>query len=149
MVPLDIRDRQNVNVSYQQTQERPVKGHAPGAAHITAPVLVPEPETPWLPTPVLLVILASLAARLVMANAVDPGYDEAYYWSYARNLDWSYFDHPPMVGWLAAFGPALLGWVSAWTLRLGAVLLFTGSLLLVYRLTARLLGPRAGFWSVA
>lgn len=27
-------------------------------------------------------------------------YDEAYYWYYAQNLDWGYFDHPPMVAFL-------------------------------------------------
>lgn len=26
--------------------------------------------------------------------------DEAYYWLYAQNLDWGYFDHPPMVALL-------------------------------------------------
>lgn len=26
--------------------------------------------------------------------------DEAHYLLYARHLDWSYFDHPPLVGWL-------------------------------------------------
>jgi hypothetical protein len=23
--------------------------------------------------------------------------DEAYYWMFSENLDWGYFDHPPMV----------------------------------------------------
>ncbi|MEM8999349.1 MAG: glycosyltransferase family 39 protein [Bacteroidota bacterium] len=27
-------------------------------------------------------------------------YDEAYYWYYAQNLSWGYFDHPPMVAFL-------------------------------------------------
>ena len=27
-------------------------------------------------------------------------YDESYYWYYAQNLDWGYFDHPPMVAFL-------------------------------------------------
>ena len=24
-------------------------------------------------------------------------YDEAYYWTWAQNLDFSYYDHPPIV----------------------------------------------------
>ncbi|AKA34723.1 ArnT family glycosyltransferase [Flagellimonas lutaonensis] len=28
-------------------------------------------------------------------------YDEAYYWYYAQDLAWGYFDHPPMVAFLA------------------------------------------------
>lgn len=30
--------------------------------------------------------------------------DEAYYWLWSQNLDWGYFDHPPMVAWWAAVG---------------------------------------------
>jgi len=25
--------------------------------------------------------------------------DEAYYWLWSQNLDWGYFDHPPMIAW--------------------------------------------------
>ena len=31
-------------------------------------------------------------------------FDEAYYWYYAQNLDWGYFDHPPMVALLIWLG---------------------------------------------
>lgn len=31
------------------------------------------------------------------------GVDEAHYMLYARNLDLSYFDHPPLIGWTHAF----------------------------------------------
>jgi hypothetical protein len=30
--------------------------------------------------------------------------DEAYYWMYAQNLDWGYFDHPPMVALMIWLG---------------------------------------------
>lgn len=33
--------------------------------------------------------------------------DEAYYWLYAQNLDWGYFDHPPMVALLIKLGCVL------------------------------------------
>ena len=36
--------------------------------------------------------------------------DEAYYWVWSENLAWGYFDHPPMVAFLAAllFQPTLI-----------------------------------------
>ena len=27
-------------------------------------------------------------------------YDESYYWAFSQNLDWSYYDHPPMISLL-------------------------------------------------
>ena len=33
--------------------------------------------------------------------------DEAYYWRWAQNLDWGYFDHPPMVTFIIKLGTFL------------------------------------------
>ncbi len=38
--------------------------------------------------------------NLVQSFFTELIYDEAYYWYYAQNLDWGYFDHPPMVALL-------------------------------------------------
>lgn len=35
--------------------------------------------------------------------------DEAYYWVYARYLDWGYFDHPPMIALLIKMGTLFFG----------------------------------------
>lgn len=47
-----------------------------------------------------------LAAHIALACVLGLSVDEAHYALYAVHLDWSYFDHPPLVGWLQ--GPALL-----------------------------------------
>lgn len=39
-------------------------------------------------------------------TSLDP--DEAYYWVYAQNLDWGYFDHPPAVALMIKIGTLLL-----------------------------------------
>ncbi|NKI31584.1 ArnT family glycosyltransferase [Croceivirga thetidis] len=44
----------------------------------------------------LLNILQSFFTELI--------YDEAYYWYYAQDLDWGYFDHPPMVALMIKLG---------------------------------------------
>ncbi|WP_297726440.1 glycosyltransferase family 39 protein [Limnohabitans sp. Rim8] len=38
--------------------------------------------------------------HLVLSWAVHLSPDEAHYALYATHLDWSYYDHPPLVGWL-------------------------------------------------
>jgi hypothetical protein len=38
--------------------------------------------------------------RIVLAPYVALGVDEAHYVLYGLHLDLSYFDHPPLVGWM-------------------------------------------------
>lgn len=44
-------------------------------------------------------LLAIFIIRFITLFAFGLGVDEAHYMLYARYLDWSYFDHPPLVGW--------------------------------------------------
>jgi 4-amino-4-deoxy-L-arabinose transferase-like glycosyltransferase len=60
--------------------------------------------------------------RLALIGSVGPGDDEAYYWDWSRQLDWSYFDHPPMVAWLIGASTGLLG-DSVFAVRLPFTLL--------------------------
>ncbi|MFK7812876.1 MAG: ArnT family glycosyltransferase [Maribacter sp.] len=43
---------------------------------------------------------AILVLNLLQAYFTELFFDEAYYWYYAKNLSWGYFDHPPMVAWM-------------------------------------------------
>ncbi len=45
-----------------------------------------------------------LLLNLIQATATQLIFDEAYYWYYAKDLSWGYFDHPPMVAFLIALG---------------------------------------------
>jgi hypothetical protein len=47
-------------------------------------------------------IAAFTAVRLIVAPTFGIGTDEAHYVLYAKFLDLSYFDHPPLVGWTQA-----------------------------------------------
>lgn len=65
--------------------------------------------------------------NLVQASFLPLHPDEAYYWLYAQNLDWGYFDHPPMV----AVGIALFDWIPGELgVRFSTVLWSTGTLFL-------------------
>jgi 4-amino-4-deoxy-L-arabinose transferase-like glycosyltransferase len=45
-------------------------------------------------------LAAGCLAHLLLAGAFHLSTDEAHYALYALHLDWSYFDHPPLVGWV-------------------------------------------------
>lgn len=47
----------------------------------------------------LLVVGALTLWRLYLSATLELHPDEAYYWLWSRQLDLSYFDHPPMVAW--------------------------------------------------
>ena len=46
--------------------------------------------------------------NLVQAAFTQLDPDEAYYWIYAQQLDWGYFDHPPAAALLIKLGTLLL-----------------------------------------
>ncbi len=59
-----------------------------------------------LQLPAQFLIFASLLVILnIIQAALTPLiFDEAYYWYYAQNLAFGYFDHPPMVAWMVKLG---------------------------------------------
>lgn len=69
--------------------------------------------------------------RLATAPTFGLGVDEAHYALYAMRLDWSYVDHPPLVGWLHAPFYLLFG-TSPFLVRLPAILLFACVSVLCY-----------------
>ncbi|MFM6924561.1 MAG: ArnT family glycosyltransferase [Ferruginibacter sp.] len=70
----------------------------------------------------LLLILIATAIRCTIACSVELGNDEVYYRMYAQYLQWNYFDHPPIVGWLIRFTTVNLFLDSAFYIRLGAII---------------------------
>lgn len=100
-------------------------------------------------TPRVLTVLGlGFIIRLAIAALLHPSGDEAYYYLYSRHLNWSYFDHPPLVAWTTGIGPWLTGVASQGTIRLGTVLLYTLTLLLLYLTGVRLFTQRTGFFTL-
>ena len=95
----------------------------------------------WL----LVLIAVSRVLRLAFAWSVGPGNDEAYHALFALHLDWSYFDHPPMMALIARLGLFLSrGHLSIGAMRAGFIGLGAGSTWVMARLTTRFYGQRAG-----
>ncbi len=70
----------------------------------------------------LLLIFIATAIRCITACSIELGNDEVYYRMYAQYLQWNYFDHPPITGWLIRFTTANLYLDSAFFIRLGAII---------------------------
>ena len=48
--------------------------------------------------PVTALVVVFTIIRLLIANLINLGNDEVYYFTYAVLPDWNHFDHPPLVG---------------------------------------------------
>lgn len=100
--------------------------------------------------PAIYLLLGGLMLRSLIAFWLPIGFDEAYYYTYTLNPRLSYFDHPLMVALSTALGIGVTGGqVTPLTLRLGALVLYTGSLLLLYLIGAQLFSRRVGFLALA
>ena len=53
-----------------------------------------------LPRLFLVFISIIFSINLLQAHFTELIFDEAYYWYFAQNMAWGYFDHPPMVALL-------------------------------------------------
>lgn len=74
--------------------------------------------------PAVLLICGWVALNLAYLGwccPLDLSPDEAHYWHWSRNLDWSYYSKGPLVAWLIRGSCELFG-TSAFTVRLPAVL---------------------------
>ncbi|WP_392436062.1 ArnT family glycosyltransferase [Chlorogloeopsis fritschii PCC 9212] len=98
---------------------------------------------------VFFLLFGGLLFRGFLAFWLYPTFDEAYYYLYSLHLDWSYFNHPVLVALTTGFGPWLTGDVSQFTIRLGALILYTGSLVLLYLASKRLFSAKAANLTLA
>jgi hypothetical protein len=106
------------------------------------------PSTPARATAWLVGVVTLL--HLIIAGRVELGADEAHYALYGLHLAWSYFDHPPMVGWLQAL--VLPFSQSDFALRLMPAVLLVASSTVLFRLTRTIFpddSPWLGFAAVA
>ena len=89
--------------------------------------------------------------HFALGFAIEFSVDEAHYALYAQHLAWSYFDHPPLVGWIQ--WPLVTLTSSEGIIRLVPELLWVISSYLVYQVTLELhhliQGRNAGYLTSA
>ncbi|MCW3074969.1 MAG: glycosyl transferase family protein [Flaviaesturariibacter sp.] len=95
-----------------------------------------------------LLIFIATVVRCILAATTELGNDEVYYWTYAQDLQWNYFDHPPMVAiWIKAFTANLSLEAYELFVRLGSIVSAAICTWLIYGSTARIHNERAGWFA--
>jgi len=85
--------------------------------------------------------------RAAFAVVIPPTPEEAYHWNFGVHLDWSYYDHPGMIGWSIALGRAIFGDVP-FAIRFVPLFFAAGTSALLARLASKMYGERAALWAV-
>lgn len=90
---------------------------------------------------VLLVAVATylFALKLWFSLASFPIADEAYYWMWGQHIGWSYFDHPPLHGWLQGLSHLVFG-RSTFALRWMSVATCLGTAWILLDVARRIAG---------
>jgi hypothetical protein len=91
-------------------------------------------------------VVTATVVRFVCVGPLPLGNGEAYYYSWSHFLDWSYYDHPPLIAWMVRL-TTMLGSSPA-AVRLGPVLAAGAFGLLFFRLAERLFRPRTAFFAL-
>ena len=82
----------------------------------------------WIAVLLILVLLGNIAGLF----GVGVHTDESYYWVWSRYLDWSYYDHPPLVAWMIRLSSELFG-TNQFSLRFPAILAWLVTAFVVYQ----------------
>ena len=96
---------------------------------------------------VYLLIFIVAIAKIIAAPFLELGNDEVYYWTYALQLDFNHFDHPPLVGFLIRASTLNMQWVSELSMRMGAIISASLGCYFIFKTTVVLSNERAGFYA--
>lgn len=102
----------------------------------------PTPSFFFLPRQTWVLLALVCAVHFLLGAQLGLSVDEAHYALYAAHLDWSYFDHPPLVGWVQ--WPLVALNAPTWVLRLLPELLWLGTAFLVHGLAQRVQALQRG-----
>lgn len=96
---------------------------------------------------IALALIVAARAVYIILLPLDLVGDEAYYWDWGRHPAWGYFSKPPLIAWLMAL-TRLLGDGDT-VIRLTALALGTGTLVLAHRVAREIYGPATAFRAAA
>jgi len=87
--------------------------------------------------------IITFCIRFLFAANVPLIDDEAYHWSWSRELSWSYFDHPGMIAWLDWLSGKVFG-TTYWAVRFPSFVCYSLTVYLAFRLARELFNEWAG-----
>ena len=97
---------------------------------------------------IFLLLAVNFLVRLLITLLTNLGIDEVYYVQYALNPSMSYFDHPPLVGWIIRLFTFNLNFVyNDFFVRLGPLIIGTLNLFVIYKIGVLIKNKAVGFVS--
>lgn len=108
---------------------------------------MPAGKKPQIKHWIIFLMVFSAVTRALIAGLFELGNDEVYYWTYAAYPALSYFDHPPMVGWLIRLFTLNLHFQQEFFVRLASVLFGTFNIWLMFRIGKRLKDELTGWYA--
>ena len=82
-------------------------------------------------TLLLVFLIVITAFRIFYSQSIELFFDEAYYWDWARHLDLSYLDQPPLVAYLIAASTKIFG-NTEMAIRLPAVIFSAATSIVIF-----------------
>lgn len=95
---------------------------------------------------VLFLFVFIITCHLLFNQSLQLHFDEAYYWVWSKNLQLSYFDHPPMIAYMIKLTTLFSN--KEFFVRLPSVLCATITVIMIYRSSQVLFGQKAADLSV-
>ena len=96
---------------------------------------------------VLLLIAISTILRSLIACSLELSNTEVYYWTFARHLQWNYFDHPPIVAWLIRLTTLNLFLQNEFFVRLGAIIASAICTWLIFKIGTKIQNEQTGWFA--
>ena len=93
----------------------------------------------------ILIILIFAMSKIIISIGQQLSFDEAYYWTWSKHLDYWYYDQGPMIAWILRL--FTLGSSSVITVKLVAIFCSSVFLYFGHRLMTKIADERAGnYW---
>ncbi|MDR1103758.1 MAG: glycosyltransferase family 39 protein, partial [Endomicrobium sp.] len=94
-----------------------------------------------------IVNVATTLLRLLIIGKIGLTIDEAHYWVYSKFLDFSYFDHPPLIGYIIKASTLVFG-NNEFAVRFPTVLIFFFAMWVFFICVKKLYNERTAFVGV-
>ncbi|HEX3079931.1 MAG TPA: glycosyltransferase family 39 protein, partial [Puia sp.] len=96
----------------------------------------------------LILCAVIIGIRLIFAGIMGIMPQDAYYYFYARHLDLSYYDHPPMIAYLLRFFTGIFG-KNVWAIKLADTVTTGLSIFAFYRLAIKFVSEKKALIATA
>ncbi|HET7001492.1 MAG TPA: glycosyltransferase family 39 protein, partial [Puia sp.] len=104
------------------------------------------PDAGW--KSILILCSVIIGIRLIFTGIMGIMPQDAYYYFYARHLDLSYYDHPPMIAYLLRFFTGIFG-KNVWAIKLADTVITGLSVFAFYRLAKKIVSERKALTATA